>query len=68
MYVCLFNVSFYNRGYSQIQTNIKQFQGLYKALRLLHKEHLHLFSWNLVLIRFLNCLAFLAVLISSGSE
>ena len=28
-----------------IHTNIKQFQGLHKALHLLHKEHMHLFSW-----------------------
>ena len=34
--VFLFNVSFYNSGYSLIQTNIKQ----------LHKEQLCLYSWN----------------------
>ena len=66
--LCLFNVSFYNSGCSLIQTNIKQFQGLHKALHLMHEEHVHLFSWNQILIRFLNCLAFWAVLISSGSE
>ena len=52
--VFLFNVSFYNSGYSLFQTNIKQFHGLYKALHLLHKEHVHLFSWDQVLIEFLN--------------
>ena len=40
-YVCLFNVSFYNSGCSLIQHNIKQYQGLHKALHLLHKEHVH---------------------------
>ena len=62
MYVLL-NVSFYNSGYSLIQTNIKQFHGLQEAVHLMHREHVHLFSWNQVLIRFLNCLAFWAVLI-----
>ena len=46
--VCLFNVNFYNSGNSLIQTNIKQFQGLHKALHLLHKGHVNLFSWNQV--------------------
>ena len=66
--VCLLNVSFYNSRYSLIQINIKQCQGLHRAVHLQHKEHVHLFSWNQVLIRFLNCLAFWDVLISSGSE
>ena len=48
--VCLLNVSFCNSGYSLIQTNIKEFQGFHKALHLLHKEHVHLFSWNQVII------------------
>ena len=66
--VWLFNVSSYDSGRSLIQTNIKEIQGLYIALHLLHKEHMHLFSWNQVLIKFLNCLAFWAVLISSRSK
>ena len=42
-YVCLFNVSFNNSRCSLIQTNLKQFQGLHKALHLVHKEHVHFF-------------------------
>ena len=34
--VCFSMLVFYNSGYSLIQTNIKQFQGLHKAVHLLH--------------------------------
>ena len=49
----LFNVSFYNSECTLIQTNIKQFQGLYKTdIRT---------CFNQVLIKFLNCFVFSAV-------
>ena len=66
--IVLFNVIFNNSGYSLIQTNIKQFQGLHKAVHLPHKGHVHLFSWNQVLIRLLNFLAFSSGIALNGSK
>ena len=65
--VC-FILIFNNSGCSLIQTNMTQFHGLHEAVYMLHKEYVHLFSWNQVLIRYLNCSVFWAVLISSGCE
>ena len=52
----------------QIKTSMKQFQGLHKTVHLLQNEHVHLFSRNQVLIKFLKCLEFCAVFIDSRSE
>ena len=46
----------------------KELQRLHETDDLLQKEHRHLLARNQVLITFLNCMVFWAVLISSGSE
>ena len=64
----LFNVSFYNSESTLIKTNMKQFQGMHKTDCFLQSKHVHLFSRNQVLFKFLNCLVFFAVFNDSGSE